>query len=181
MPTLNAEVCGDCLKHSPMFDATHALLEYRFPVDKLLRRYKYSGFLVVANLMATLMSRRLAQHALPDLLIPMPLHPSRLKERGFNQAVEIARGLSSTLGIPMTLSACSRIKPTSPQAGLSLEDRRKNLRGVFMCDMDLSGKTVALLDDVMTTGASLDELARAVRKAGATRVECWVAARTLKH
>lgn len=178
IPTPTGNVCGTCLQHPPAFDATHAILDYRFPVDAMLRRYKYSGFLAVAELMGTLLAERLQHAQKPDLLIPMPLHPLRLKERGFNQAIEIARVLCRHLQVPLELQACSRTRPTTPQAGLSLRERHKNLRGVFACHQNLSGKHVALLDDVMTTGASLDALARAVKDAGAMRVECWVVART---
>lgn len=181
LPTLSGETCGTCLKAPPAFDRTRTLMDYEFPVDALLRRFKYAGFLAVADLMGSLMANRYSGESRPDLLIPMPLHPSRLKERGFNQAVEIGRILAKNLHIPMDPHACRRVRPTTPQAGLTLQARQKNLRGAFTCSPDLSGKHVALIDDVMTTGASLDELARAVRKAGAIRVECWVIARTLKH
>lgn len=173
-------MCGACLRHPPAFDAAQAALSYRFPVDAMLRRYKYSGLLAVADLIGGLLSVRTAHLTRPDLLIPMPLHPQRLQERGFNQATEIARGLSHRLIVPVASEACSRLRPTVPQAGLSLDERRKNLRGVFGCHLDLTGRHVVLVDDVMTTGASLDALARVVREAGASRVECWVAARTLK-
>ena len=156
------------------------MLDFQYPVDALLRRYKYSGLLSISHLMASLLAEQLHSTQRPDLLIAMPLHPSRLKERGFNQALEIARVVGESLNIPLNPQACSRIRPTPPQAGLPWAERRKNLRGAFECSLDLSGKHVALLDDVMTTGASLNELARCVRQAGATQVACWVIARTLK-
>ena len=146
----------------------------------MLRRYKYSGLLAVAELMGSVLAERLQHEKKPDLLIPMPLHPTRLGERGFNQAVEIARVLCRRLQLPLEPHACSRLRPTPPQAGLSLRDRRRNLRGAFACHQDMSGKHIVLLDDVMTTGASLDALAHAVKDAGAARVECWVVARTPK-
>lgn len=181
LPTGTGDLCGQCLKHPPAFDATYALLAYRFPVNALLQRYKYSGFLAVAHMMGALLARRVADLPRPDLLLPMPLHPDRLKERGFNQAVEMGRLLSTQLQMPMEIRMARRIRPTPPQANLSLKERRRNVRGVFECTARLDGKHVVLLDDVMTTGASLDALAQAVRKAGAARVECWVAARTLPH
>lgn len=178
IPTPMGETCGNCLRNPPMFDVTQAALEYRFPVDAMLRRYKYSGFLAVAELMAILLAERLQNKTRPDLLVPMPLHRTRLQERGFNQAAEIARVLCRHLHLPLDLDACSRTRPTPPQAGLDLQERRRNLRGAFACHRDLTGKHVVLLDDIMTTGASLDNLARAVKEAGATRVTCWVVART---
>ncbi len=111
----------------------------------------------------------------------MPLHPARLKERGFNQAQEIARQVARRLAIPLDAHACRRLRDTPPQATLKLKKRAANLRGAFSCDLDLSGKRVALIDDVMTTGASLHALAQAVRAKGATQVEAWVVARTLPH
>lgn len=180
LPNPGGERCGACLKHPPAFDATRAILDFDFPVNALLRRYKYAGFLAIAEIMGTLLAEQIQNENWPDLVIPMPLHPSRLKERGFNQAVEIARIVCGRTGLPLERNACSRIRTTPSQAGLPLQARRKNLRGVFACNLDLSGRRVVLLDDVMTTGASLDELARCVKDAGAAHVACWVVARTLK-
>ena len=180
LPNPAGELCGSCLTHPPAFDATVALLDFEFPVNALLRRYKYAGFLPVAELMGRLLADKLIDRPRPDLVIPMPLHPTRLRERGFNQAVEIARVVCTQMGLSLALQASTRARPTPPQAGLVLTERKKNLRGAFTCQMDLSGQRVALMDDVMTTGTSLDELARCVKKAGAAQVECWVAARTLR-
>ena len=111
----------------------------------------------------------------------MPLHPERLKERGFNQAMEIARTLSGKTGIPLAEDLVQRIRPTQPQAGLNLLGRRRNMRGAFSCPLNFKGKRIALIDDVMTTGTSLNELARCLKVAGAANVECWVVARTTRH
>ncbi len=108
----------------------------------------------------------------------MPLHPQRLKERGFNQSLEIARLLSKPLEIPVR-HVCERIKFSAPQASLPMKDRVKNMKGAFICNEDLSGQNVILVDDVMTTGASLNALAKAVKAKGAAHVECWLIARTL--
>lgn len=180
-PTGTGDTCGQCLKHPPAFDATLALLAYRFPANALLQRYKYSGFLAIASAMAALLARRVTALPRPDLLLPMPLHPDRLKERGFNQAVEIGRIVGNALNIPMEVRRVRRNKATPPQANLTFDQRRRNVRGVFECAGSLAGKHVVLLDDVMTTGASLDALAQAVKQAGAARVECWVLARTLPY
>lgn len=180
LPTPGGERCGACLKHPPAFDATRAMLDFQFPVDALLRRYKYAGFLSMAELMGCLLAAQVRDVCRPDLVIPMPLHPSRLQQRGFNQAAEIARVVCAQAALPLELHACSRTRATPPQAGLALPARRKNMRGAFACAADLSGKRIALLDDVMTTGASLNELARCIKDAGAAHVECWVVARTLR-
>lgn len=116
----------------------------------------------------------------PDIIVPMPLHLLRLRERGFNQAVEMARVLADCMHVPLGTNIAARIRPTEPQAALPLDQRAKNIRNAFACSTDIAGKHIALMDDVMTSGASLDELAKTLKKAGAARVECWVAARTLR-
>jgi predicted amidophosphoribosyltransferase len=111
----------------------------------------------------------------------MPLHPRRLQERGFNQAVEIARIVGKKLKLEVDSQSCSRIKLSPPQVSLPLKERVRNMRGAFACNSSLDGLRIALLDDVMTTGASLNELAATVKKAGAVHVECWLVARTLPN
>ena len=115
-----------------------------------------------------------------DLIIPMPLHPKRLKERGFNQSLEIARLLSRSLKIP-SRHVCERIKFSPPQASLPIKDRVNNMKDAFICNEDLTGQNIILIDDVMTTGASLNALAKAVKAKGASHVECWLIARTLNQ
>lgn len=180
-PSPQAEVCGTCLQHAPYFDATFADFSYSFPADALIRALKYQGQLEIAELLATSLSQRISACTKPDLIIPMPLHASRLKERGFNQATEIARRVARLAGIPFDVDAALRVRATEPQAGLPLEKRKKNLHGAFASARLLTGKNIAVIDDVMTTGTSLDELAKTLKAAGAVRVECWVAARTLKN
>jgi ComF family protein len=113
-----------------------------------------------------------------DRIIPMPLHPVRLAGRGFNQSQEIARLLARHLKIPLDNSSCKRIKLAPPQASLPLKARISNMRGAFRYEQQLDGQRVLLIDDVMTTGASLNALAATVKAAGASHVECWVVART---
>lgn len=180
LPTPQAEVCGSCLQHPPHFDATVAAMTYDFPADALLRALKYQGRLEIGELLAIALAQRLTGHAKPDLVIPMPLHPSRLQERGFNQAAEIGRRVARLSDIPFEAGIALRVRATQPQAGLALKKRRKNLRGAFASAQTLSGKKIAVVDDVMTTGTSLDELAKTLKAAGATQVECWIVARTLK-
>lgn len=109
----------------------------------------------------------------------MPMHATRLKERGFNQALEIARLISKNMQMKLNYTSCQRTKYTPPQASLPLKERIKNIRGVFKCQQNLQGLNIAVVDDVMTTGASLNELAKTLKQAGASHVECWVIARTL--
>ncbi len=177
LPTPLGETCGGCLKHPPAFDATRAVFQYAYPLDALLQHYKYGQGLHLAGFLAEQLAAEIDTR--PDLIVPMPLHPKRLKERGYNQAGEIAKRLANRLDLPLALSACTRAKDAPPQASLPLKERRKNIRGAFECKADLSGKRIALIDDVMTTGASLNELAKTVKKAGAVEVRAWVVARTL--
>jgi len=179
LPT-NGLTCGRCLNTPPYFDATLALFRYHFPVDRLLQHYKYNDMLQLARSFASLLQHKLGTgHSQIDLIIPMPMHSSRLQQRGFNQALEIARIISHNMQIPLDYQSCQRVKPTPPQAGLAFKERIKNVRGVFSCAADLAGLNIALVDDVMTTAASLNELAKILKQAGAARVECWVIARTL--
>lgn len=176
----DGRLCGNCLNASPEFDATHALLTYGYPIDGLLQQYKYNDMLHLAKVFAEFFRTlpNVSENDI-DLIIPMPMHSQRLRERGYNQALEIARYLAKSLDLPLDYLACQRIKLMPPQAGLPLKDRVKNVRGVFECNATLQNVKIAIVDDVMTTGASLNELAKTLKKAGAARVECWVIARTL--
>ncbi len=175
----DGQVCGHCLRSSPAFDRTRAPFSYCYPLDALLQRYKYDHLLNLAHTFAGLLECTLPSTERPDVLIPMPLHALRLRERGFNQALEIARPLAKKLDLPLDAQSCARIRMTAPQVSLPLKRRIGNMRRAFSCTARLDGKRVALLDDVMTTGASLNALAETVKAAGAIHVECWVVARTL--
>lgn len=167
--------CGACLKQAPHFDATLAALEYRFPTDKIIQAFKYQRRLAVAGFLA---DRMLAgERPAGDLVVPLPLSAHRLRERGFNQAVEIARPLAHALGLPLVLDGLTRRLDTVPQATLPWKERRRNVRHAFECAIDLTGKSVIVVDDVMTTGATLDEFARVLKDHGASTVINWVAAR----
>lgn len=180
----DGRTCGNCLAAPPSFDATYSIFTYEFPLDKLLQQYKYRETLQLSHTFAELLEQKLElsqDNRNIDLVIPMPMHDKRLQERGFNQALEIARLLCQRTGLPLDYNICKRVKLTPPQAGLPLKERAKNIRGVFSCNKNLQGMNIALVDDVMTTGASLDELAKTLKQAGAAHVECWVVARTLPH
>ncbi len=178
LPNPGGEVCGACLKRPPAFAATRAAWLYAHPLDRAMQALKYRAELALADWMAGHFAAALPTPAEVDLLLPMPLHPARLTQRGFNQAALLAAGLGRRLGLPVHLEAVTRRTDTPPQAGLDLRQRRRNLRGAFACDTALTGRRVALVDDVMTSGSSLRELARVVQAAGAVHVECWVMART---
>jgi ComF family protein len=175
-------ICGACLKEPPHFDATLALFAYAFPVEHFVQGLKYQGRLPLARFFAACFTDSLAKRADRhiDCIAPLPLHPLRLKERGFNQSMEIARPLAQRLNLPLLASACSRQLDTAPQTSLPWKARGNNVRGAFHCNIDLSGKTIAVVDDVMTTGATLNEFARTLKKHGAAHVTNWVAARALR-
>lgn len=179
LPATDGAVCGACLKEPPHFDATLALFAYAFPVEHLVQGLKYRGQLPLAGFFADALASRVDSGI--DAIVPLPLHPSRLKDRGFNQAVEIARPLAQRLKLPLLAGACTRELDTAPQASLPWKARSGNVRGAFHCRIDLAGKSVAVVDDVMTSGATLNEFARTLKKHGAVRVTNWVAARTLRN
>lgn len=178
LSALDGKVCGACLKEPPAFDLTLAAFSYGFPIDRLLHAFKYAGDLSLVGILAEPLARLAAEQPKPDLLLPMPLHPVRLRERGFNQSLEIAKPISRWLDIPLSTDACRRMRDTPTQAGLKWRERRRNVRGAFACDLDLNGKKVAVLDDVMTTGATLNEISRILKSRGASEVSAWVIART---
>lgn len=179
LPSHEGALCGACLKHPPAFDHAEAVYAYDFPLDALVKHCKYQGALEVTEFFAWALAERVRGLDAADLIIPMPLHPTRLGERGFNQAAEISRRLATHLQLPWRADACQRLRNTPSQAGMDLKARRRNLRGAFNCRQDLEGLRVALVDDVMTSGSSLNELAKAAKKAGAGSVTAWVVARTL--
>jgi len=181
LPTPQGEICGHCLKQPPIFSRTVAVFGYRFPLDRLIRAMKYEEQLALSQIFSEKLLQRIDQKMLPDYVIPMPLHPAKLRRRGFNQALLVAAKLARTLDIPLLSHACHRLRDTPSQSSLSWKERGKNVRGAFRCNMDLSGKHIALVDDVLTTGASLNALADAVKKSGASEISAWVVARTLPH
>jgi ComF family protein len=187
LPSAGARTCGACVVTPPPYAATVAALAYAFPADRLLQRIKYQGQLALADwagaALAAAVVADLARRCdgeLPDRVVALPLAPSRQRERGFNQAREIAVHVARRTGLPLA-APLARIAAGTPQTGLPWARRRSNVRGAFAIASPVRGARVALVDDVMTTGATLAEAARTLLQAGARRVECWVVARTLPH
>lgn len=178
--TTHGERCGACLKDPPYFDRTIALLRYDFPLDRIIHALKYGHQLAVAQWCGRRLARQLAANDF-DYIIPLPLHTERLRERGFNQSAEIARALGNCLDLPVDRSAVVRTRATPPQADLAHKERRRNVRGAFECRADFSGRRLLLLDDVMTTGATVNECARVLKLHGAASITVGVIARALKH
>jgi ComF family protein len=183
-------LCGACLKSPPAFDATLVATDYAAPMDQLVLALKFGSRLVLAPLFArllcdALLAAPMRSIPLPTLLLAVPLSPQRLAERGFNQALEIAKPLSRTLGIALDAHAVSRVRNTQAQAMLHPDERRKNIRNAFTVSPQaierMRGQHVGIIDDVITTGETLNELAATLKRFGATRVTNLVFARTLPH
>ena len=177
-------VCGSCLNSPPDFDVTKAVFLYAYPIDAMMQCYKYGNMLNLSDTFGEFLTEKVVLENI-DIIIPMPMHPTRLKERGFNQALEIAKVLDKllckNLKEKLDYKSVERQTLTPPQASLPLKERVKNIKGAFKVNGDFTVKRIAIVDDVMTTGASLNELAKTLKKAGAAHIECWVIARTLPH
>jgi len=176
LPSPGAALCGRCLADAPHYDATVAALAYRFPADTLVHALKFRSQLALAPLMGDLLIEAIRERI--DLVVPVPLSRERLRERGYNQAAEIARHVARERRARLELTVVARERNTRAQADLPWSDRARNVRGAFRCERSLDGAAIAVVDDVMTTGATLDELAATLKRAGAARVVNWVVART---
>lgn len=146
-------------------------------MDALIHAMKYERRLEIATALGVELADATVEAPRPDAWLPVPLSRSRLRERGFNQSLEIAKALSQGGSVLDS----RRTRETAPQASLPWKERARNIRGAFACSTDLNERHVALVDDVMTTGATLNELARIIKEAGAKEVSCWVVARTLRE
>lgn len=166
------------MKKPPAFDDSVAAFDYGFPVDVLIQQFKYSQQLALAPWFAERLLERLSGMPMPEAALAMPLSRARLRERGFNQSLEIAKPLCRALGVVLKPHACERIRDTESQTRLPWKERAKNVRGAFACHENFAHKHVAIIDDVMTSGASVNELAKTLKKSGAIRVSLWVIART---
>ncbi len=167
----------------PAFDETIAAFRYGFPLDGLMQSFKFSENLALTDLFVGALLATVRKHTsatqgkLPDRVIPLPLARKRLAERGFNQSAVLAAQVSRQLGLPYAPHGLLKIRDTPPQAGLDREARLENVRGAFDCGESLAGQHIAVVDDVMTTGATLSEAAKVLKKAGAVFVSAWVVAR----
>jgi len=170
-------VCGRCLTQPPAYDATTAALAYRFPADALVQALKFRGELALAPFLGNLLSECVSNTDV-DCVVPVPLSPERLRSRGYNQALEIARHVARPARVELAPELCERTRDTPAQTDLPPAARATNVRGAFHCPRLLAGARVAVLDDVMTTGATLEEMAATLKRAGAARVVNWVVART---
>lgn len=171
--------CGRCQSRPPNFDRAFVPFRYQPPVDFLIARLKFDGRLAHARLLGELFAAALADRggSLPDCIVPVPLHPRRLCERGFNQALELARVPARRFGIPLRARGLRRVRHTPPQTQLDARRRQTNPLGAFALDASLPGPRIALMDDVVTTGSTMDECARVLRAGGSTDIEIWAIGR----
>lgn len=181
LPPGSGGMCGRCQQRLPPFDRAVSPFIYQPPLDSLLRELKFERRLHHARLLGTAMARQIRDSGitLPELLLPVPLHRARLRERGYNQAIELSRPLSRILGIPIDRYSCIRRHNTRSQSDLGFKSRRANVRHAFELRRPLAAEHVAVVDDVMTTGATLSELARTLKGGGVKRVDVWSCARAV--
>lgn len=177
--------CGSCLTNPPHFDIARAPFLYEGPLRELIHSFKYNRLTHLRkplSLLALKAADDFMEHA-PHIVVPVPLHCSRLRERGFNQAVLIGQFLSRYLSLPLQPDALTRIRQTEPQIELSAAERRLNVKGAFSVRRpeQITGKRVLLVDDVMTTGSTMDECAGELKKGGAEMVIAATIARTARN
>ena len=171
-------MCGACQRKPPPWDAAWAPFRYGWPLDRLESRFKFGRDLAAGRVLSGLWQNEPRVIERPSLLITVPLHRSRLRQRGYNQALELARPLARALGVPLRHDVLQRSRRTEAQTELDAVDRRRNVRDAFVLCPGLAPPAhVAILDDVMTTGATLAECARVLRRAGVQRVDVWALAR----
>lgn len=170
-------ICGHCQQHPPLYDLTIAPLLYQEPVDHLIIGLKFSARLAYAKILARLFMDSLNECKRPALLIPMPLHEKRLRKRGFNQSLELARLIAKQTGIPVDAHVCQRTRHTEPQSTLPAKEKKRNVKDAFAVSQPIAARHVAIVDDVMTSGHTANELARVLKLAGAEQVDVWVMAR----
>lgn len=171
-------ICGQCLKSSPGYDCTTAPFAYQTIMQHLITRLKFNDSHKNARLLGMLLAEQLQQQTqLPECIIPVPLHKNRYRERGFNQSIEIARTVAKQLKIPLELNVCVRHRNTPHQVSLPAKQRHSNIKDAFSIVKPLRYSHVAVLDDVMTTGSTVAEIAGLLKKAGVKKVEVWVCAR----
>lgn len=177
-------VCGKCLTAPPVFDKCWSPLVYAQPLEWMIRQFKFNDKLVYGAFFASFMIRCLPAFKsddMPDAIIPMPLHRHRLKQRGFNQSLIIARALVQATGIQVDDKSCRRVRDTEHQTGKNSRERKLNIKGAFEFENHRNYKYLIILDDVVTTGASVSELSKVLKRAGVARVDVWSLARAEKN
>lgn len=173
--------CGNCLNLNLPFDNSFSLFYYEKPVSHLLISLKFRQKLIYAKLLGELMADKIVKYydtnPKPDLIIPVPLHFKRLQERGYNQSLELAKPIAKKLNITIDKFSCSRVKHTKTQSLLSFEDRKTNVRKAFSIVNNISISHVAIIDDILTTGSTVNELSSVLRNVGVEKIDVWTCAR----
>lgn len=173
-------ICGHCQTQPPLFERALAAFRYEPLVDVLVRNLKFRSHLPSARLLGELLCEHTETHgvSIPDCIVPVPLHSTRLRERGFNQALELARPIARGWNVPILANHVYRARATAPQSQLDLKTRLTNVRGAFAVKRPIQARHVAIIDDVVTTGSTVTEMARILRAAGVEAVQVWSVART---
>ncbi len=175
-------VCGRCLNKTFPFDKLSIFFSYTEIIKKMIIGLKFQQRLIYAHILGTLLAEKISSEYqnenLPDIIIPVPLHKKRLSERGFNQAIELARPISKKLNIRIGYKCCKRVINTAAQSTLPANQRSTNVKNAFSAKKNLEKQHIALLDDVMTTGHTLIEISRALHDVGVKRIDVWCCART---
>lgn len=171
-------ICGMCLQSLPQMDYSQALFRYEYPLTHIIRAAKYGRELSLLQQLGELMAQHLDYPRRPDVVVPVPMHKADLRQRGYNQAVELARCVARQHDLPLSLHDCQCVRRKKVQASLhALKDRQRNVRGIFSANSAFADKHVLLIDDVITTGSTVNEVARTLKRAGASSVSVWCCAR----
>jgi len=181
MPTTSYQLCGQCLNKPPQQDLSFSLFPYQDPIKQLITDFKYHDKLYLGQLFADLMVKQLSCRRLPKLLIPIPLHSKRLRQRGYNQSLELTKALSKHLQIPVSNQFLNRTKNTPPQASLPFKQRKSNIQHAFSLINENIPSHIALIDDVLTTGHTANAAVKMLRQKGVETIEVWTIARTIRH
>jgi ComF family protein len=182
----NHAVCGHCGDLAPAIARIVSALVYEYPVDRLIARAKFQRRIDMAHALGELLANFLlgqinaGEIVLPEMIVPVPLHPRRAAQRGFNQAIEIARPLARQLRVLLDTKACRRIRNTAEQTRIEAAERPRNTRGAFHASKNLKGINITIIDDVITTGSTVNALAEALGNAGAWKIQIWTVARSVK-
>lgn len=171
--------CGQCLKKPPAFDRSLSLFSYDKDAIKLIHQLKFNEKLAYSRLLGSMLAEKIQNQCIepPDCILPVPLYKKRLRQRGFNQSIELARYAAKNFNIPMDLRSVRRVRDTQTQTGLDKAHRRRNIHGAFAVTRALNVRHVAIIDDVVTTTSTVNELARRLKRAGVKRVDVWSIAR----
>ncbi len=181
------DLCRSCEIDLPWIDTLMpnyviALFYYQYPIDHLISALKFANKLIYAKILGELMADRLVESykcgSLPEVIIPVPLHKHRLRERGYNQALELARPISKQLNVPIDFNSCVRVKHTEAQTLVPAKRRQKNVKNVFAVNKNFSAQHVAIIDDVITTGSTIRELSNVLLQSGVSRIDVWCCAKT---